>query len=116
MKRFFKWVPFLMLCFVPIMCASCNGCGGPAGKYEYQNMTGRTGSFTIVRVDKHLTFPVVEVLEHKPQQMAWYVEYQDKEGKRKEFYWQGEVLFEPAQLSYRYRPNKSYQSNYWNKN
>ena len=76
-------------------------------------MTGKFGDITIVRVDQHLQFKDCEVVQHTPGTMSWYFEYTDQSTEKKirrEFYWQGEVLFEPVLPSRRTRPAKTYQT------
>jgi hypothetical protein len=76
-------------------------------------MTGRFGDITIVRVDRHLQFTDCEVIQHTPETMSWYFEYTDKSTEKKirrDFYWQGEVLFEPTLPARKTRPAKTYQT------
>lgn len=118
MKSFIKWPMILLLFFIPVMCASCNGCGqGGFNSYNrsYEDMTGKHGDITIIRVDQHLQFTDCTIVQHTPNTMSWYFEYTDKTDDKKvrrDFYWQGEVLFEPALPARRSksRPARTYQT------
>lgn len=98
MNFFTNWlrVPFIIvMCFVPMMCAACNGCGKDPNVQSLRDMTGRYGNLHTVQQGIPTSFEECRILDHDPSRMAWYFECGD--GKKfKEHYIQGEAHFEPA--------------------